>query len=91
MVFSQHNQKIFYHHPFRMTKMESHSQELEKGDATALAFRNDKVATLSWQDLSVTVLDRASKQEKHILHKASGILHAGMFPVFDQLRPSSVV
>lgn len=74
-----------------MTKMETHSQELEKGDAAALAFQNDNVATLSWQDLSVTVLDRASKQEKHILQKASGIIRAGICPVSGQLRPSSVV
>lgn len=71
--------------------MESHSQELEKGDAADLAFRNDNVATLSWSDLSVTVLDRASKQEKHILHNASGILRAGMYPGYGQSRQSSLV
>lgn len=50
---------------------------MEKANTLALAFRNDDVATLSWQNLSVRVSDRATGKEKLILSDVSGHVKAG--------------
>lgn len=51
--------------------------EIEKGGQSALAFRNDDVATLSWHSLSVKVADRATGKDKSILSEVSGHVRAG--------------
>jgi len=51
--------------------------EIEKGNRPTLAFLNDDVASLSWQNLSVTVSDRATVLDKYILQGSSGIVRAG--------------
>ena len=42
------------------------SSEIEKGNSPTLAFLNDDVASLSWQDLSVKVSDRVTGLDKYI-------------------------
>jgi hypothetical protein len=54
------------------------SSETEKGSSPVLAFLNDDVASLTWQDLSVKVSDRVTRQEKYILQASSGMVRAGM-------------
>lgn len=51
--------------------------EIEKGDALALAFKNDSVENLSWQGLTVKVADRVTGQDKHILSEICGHVQAG--------------
>jgi hypothetical protein len=51
--------------------------EIEKGNSPTLAFLNDDVASLSWQDLSVTVSDRVTGLDKYVLQGSSGIVRAG--------------
>ena len=43
--------------------------ETEKGNSPTLAFLNDNVASLSWQDLSVKVSDRVTGGDKCILQE----------------------
>ena len=57
---------------------ESVYSEIEKGNSPTLAFLNDDVASLSWQDLSVKVSDRVTGLDKYILQGSSGIVRAGM-------------
>jgi hypothetical protein len=51
--------------------------ETEKGNSPTLAFLNDNVASLSWQDLSVKVSDRVTGGDKYILQESSGLVRAG--------------
>ncbi|EOA89268.1 hypothetical protein ACJQWK_09427 [Exserohilum turcicum] len=55
------------------------SQDIEKGaDATDFAhLTNNVVQNFSWENVTVTVKDRASKQPLDILSNVSGILEAG--------------
>jgi ABC-type nitrate/sulfonate/bicarbonate transport system ATPase subunit len=45
--------------------------EIEKGNSPTLAFLNDDVASLSWQDLSVTVSDRVTGLDKYVVQVIS--------------------
>ena len=53
--------------------------DVEKGTDTAdfAHLTNDVVQSFSWQDVTVTVKDRASKQPLDILSNVSGVLEAG--------------
>jgi hypothetical protein len=59
-----------------------HSLELdasgvEKNTPPTLAFHNSDVATLTWEQLSVEVVDRATGADKYILSAVSGQVRAG--------------
>ena len=51
------------------------SGRLNNNGSTALA--NKDVSVLSWHNLTVTVKDRATKQQRDILSNASGFVHRG--------------
>lgn len=50
---------------------------MESNKPLALAFRNDDVTSLTWEDLSVKVIDRTTKADKYILSAVSGHVKAG--------------
>ena len=53
--------------------------DVEKGlGQTASYLRNNKVNTLEWQGLTVTVKDRSTKQPREILSDGDGVARAGM-------------
>lgn len=57
----------------------NHSGDVEK-DAAGLGYAhltNDTVQSFSWEDITVTVKDRATKQPLNILSGVSGIIQAG--------------
>ena len=56
---------------------ESDASEIEKNNSSAHAFHNDNVNTLTWEDLSVKVVDRATGADKYILSALSGHVRAG--------------
>jgi hypothetical protein len=56
---------------------EPDASETEKNKPSALAFHNDDVKTLAWEDLSVKVIDRATGADKYILSAVSGHVQAG--------------
>lgn len=56
---------------------ESDASGVEKNKPSALAFHNDNVANLAWEDLSVKVIDRATGADKYILSAVSGHVQAG--------------
>ena len=51
---------------------QSDASGLEKNTPSALAFHNDDVASLTWEDFSVRVVDRATGAKKYILSAVSG-------------------
>jgi len=58
--------------------LELDASTIEKNEPSALAFHNDNVVTLTWEDLSVKVTDRATGADKYILSAVSGHVRAGM-------------
>jgi len=56
---------------------EPDASEIEKNTPSAHAFHNDDVKTLTWEELSVKVTDRATEADKYILSAASGHVQAG--------------
>lgn len=52
-------------------------QDLEKQAHGGDIFANHDVESLAWKDLTVTVKDRATGQDRHILDNSSGIIRAG--------------
>jgi hypothetical protein len=56
---------------------QSDASAIEKNNSSALAFHNNDVKTLSWEDLSVKVTDRATGADKYILSAVSGHVQAG--------------
>lgn len=50
---------------------------IEKNKPPARAFYNEDVLTLTWDDLSVKVTDRATGLDKSILSSVSGHVQAG--------------
>lgn len=68
----------------------NHSGDVEK-DAAGLGYAhltNDTVQSFSWEDITVTVKDRATKQPLNILSGVSGIIQAG--EVLALMGPRSV-
>lgn len=59
---------------------QSDASRIEKNEPPALAFHNDDVAALTWEDLSVKVTDRATGADKYILSAVSGHVQAGKSP-----------
>ena len=59
---------------------QSDASGIEKNKPSALAFHNDDVAALAWEDLSVKVIDRATGADKYILSAVSGRVQAGKSP-----------
>lgn len=57
---------------------EPHASEIEKNIPAAFAFHNGDVKTLTWEDLSVKVVDRTTGADKYILSAVSGHVRAGM-------------
>lgn len=53
------------------------ASKVEEGNPLTLAFRNDDVSQLSWQDLSVTVPDRVTGEDRILLSNISGHVQAG--------------
>ena len=51
--------------------------DVEKGSALEHGLLNSTVQTFSWSNVSVTVKDRQTKQDKCILANASGVVNAG--------------
>ena len=56
---------------------ESDASGIEKNKPSALAFHNDDVVSLTWEQLSVKVIDRATGADKYILSAVSGHVQAG--------------
>lgn len=56
---------------------ESEASGIEKNKPSALAFHNEDVVSLAWEDLSVKVIDRATGADKYILSAVSGHVQAG--------------
>lgn len=56
---------------------EPDASAIEKNKTSANAFHNDDVKSLTWEDLSVRVTDRATGADKHILSAVSGHVRAG--------------
>lgn len=52
-------------------------EDLEKQADVRSIFTNDDVESLSWQDLTVTVKDRSTGENRNILHSSSGIVKPG--------------
>jgi hypothetical protein len=56
---------------------ELNDSEIEKSKPLANAFQNDDVKALTWENLSVKVVDRATGADKYILSAVSGHVRAG--------------
>ena len=54
-----------------------HASGIEKNKPPERAFYNEDVVTLTWDDLSVKVTDRATGLDKFILSSVSGHVKAG--------------
>lgn len=52
-------------------------EDLEKQTDVGSIFSNDDVESLAWQDLTVTVKDRSTGQDRNILDSSSGIVKPG--------------
>lgn len=65
----------------------SDASGIEKNKPSALAFHNADVVALTWEDLSVKVVDRATGADKYILSAVSGHVQAGTTP---QLEPHAL-
>lgn len=70
--------------------MASHSEggppdsiDIEKDAESSYAhLTNTSIQTFSWENVTVTVKDRQTKQPKDILSGVNGIVKAGRFPLF---------
>lgn len=56
---------------------EPDASAIEKNQPLAQAFHNNDVKSLTWEDLSVKVVDRATGADKYILSAVSGTVGAG--------------
>lgn len=52
-------------------------EDIEKHASARDAFTNEDVESLAWKDLTVTVKDRTTGQNRNILENASGIVRPG--------------
>lgn len=57
--------------------LEPDASTIEKNKPLAHAFHNDDVKSLTWEGLSVKVVDRATGADKYILSAVSGHVRAG--------------
>jgi ABC-type sugar transport system ATPase subunit len=64
------------HYPASMSTAKS-SEDIEKGSADYAHLANDTVHSFSWEDVTVTAKDRASKQPLDILSGVNGMVEAG--------------
>ncbi|KAG9241223.1 P-loop containing nucleoside triphosphate hydrolase protein [Calycina marina] len=56
---------------------ENERVDLEKGNVTDLHLHNSTILDYMWQDVTITVTDRKTKQPRSLLHDVSGIVKAG--------------
>ncbi|KAF7187060.1 ABC transporter G family member 15 [Pseudocercospora fuligena] len=61
----------------RSSGSEMQLEDLEKQADVGSIFTNDDVESLAWQDLTVTVKDRSTGQDRDILDSSSGIVKPG--------------
>lgn len=59
------------------TTDEVQMEDIEKHASIRSAFSNEDVESLAWKDLTVTVKDRTTGQNRNILENASGIVRPG--------------